>query len=689
MKDRTSNNISSLLNRIVEKFENKKLTEKHNGQYSGMVYTPIPLTEFMVKNIFNIYFEDLWKNFDSHSHKLFQEKFGLDNLDLFLENYPDIKSPLKKKIDNLKILDPACGSGRFLLSAGILILKIYKILQPSSQDFELKRDIIQNVLYGVDLDKSAQIISKLRLMAWLFKGHDKVSSKMKFNIKDVGLKKLEEIANEFNIHFNLFNLDFLLELDSNQKFDFIIGNPPYIENKKILDISYKRKLGATFKSAYRLFDLSILFLEKSLELLKDECGFLSFIMTNKFLAADYGIKIRNILLHNTELKQIINISALPVFIKAASYPIIISLKKQIPNKENTINIQSYKDLNDFVTSKYLNSMHIDQNSIKKLPSHVFPLSGNIELIRYVFSNYKPMSEKIKDLKIIYRPFGFTQWKKFFNNLSESKTSEHDLLLLGTGNVGKFHIKFDKRIRIAKKDIKVSYFNYSEIFKGIWTNINKEKLIFREIAKNLTAVYDPGLYTNITGLYFIKIPSYSTNNLFCLLSILNSKFMDSLFKSLFGTLHMSSGYLRFNGSFIKRLPMPDHFPESLAHVGKINQFLSQLIYDQPKVSFEFQEIKILQTFFIKLADSLVSLLYLKNFFKNAKYSALSDLLAQNQYNFPIIEFKYSKLRHNFPKFKIYEPFELEQGLFSIKKFFTILSNNSQLSKEIKQLISSNF
>jgi hypothetical protein len=480
-------------------------------------------------------------------------------------------------------------------------------------------------------------------------------------------------------------------LDSkiNQKFDFIIGNPPYIENKKILDLDYKRELSNTFKSAYRLFDLSIVFLEKSLKLLKENTGYLSFLMTNKFLAADYGVKIRKIILNKTEIKQIVNISKLPVFAHAASYPIIISLKKGTPHKNNKFIIKSYKNLDDLVEFNDKNSKVIHQSILETLPSKVFPISGNIEVIRYLYSNFKPMSEQIKDLKIIYRPFGFTQWKKYFDNIGESKSSENDLLLIGTGNVGTFHIKFDKRIRIAKKDIKISYFKYTQILEDIWSNMNVEKLIFREIAQNLTVVYDPGIFTNITGLYFIRIPSYSTNDLFCLLSILNSKFMDSIFKSLFSTLHMAGGHMRFNGSFIKRLPMPHHFPESLAYLGKINQVLSQLLYDQTDIYINLQEIEEYHTFFLKLADSLVTLLYLKNFLKYSKYDTLLELLTQPMDYFFNLEFKYSKPRHNLSKFKIYAPFELEKIIFSIKKFFKFLSNNSQMHKEIQQISSLNF
>ena len=689
MKGITSENLSTVFNSIVEDFENNKLKEKEHGQYSGIVYTPIYIADFIVNNLFKIYLNDLCEKYNANSPNLFLEGFDFDIFYSIIKKDPEFKKEWKNKIVHFKILDPACGSGRFLISTGNILLKIFKKLNSNWQEFETKKYIIENILYGVELDRTAQNISKIRLLSWLFSSKNTLISDINYAFKTGVKKNLEKILDDFNIKFNIFSLDFLLDFKLNQKFDFIIGNPPYIENKKILDLNFKRELSNTFKSAYRLFDLSIVFLEKSLKLLKENKGYLSFLMTNKFLAADYGIKIRKIVLNETEIKQIINISKLPIFAHAASYPIIISLKKGTPHKKNKFIIQSYKNIDDLVEFNNINSKVIPQSILEALPSKVFPISGNIEVIRYLFSNFKTMSEQIKDLNIIYRPFGFTQWKKFFDNISESKSSENDLLLIGTGNVGNFHIKFDKRIRIAKKDIKISYFKYTQMLEDTWRNMNVEKLIFREIAQNLTTVYDPGIFTNITGLYFIRIPSYSTNDLFCLLSILNSKFMDLTFKSLFGTLHMSGGHMRFNGSFIKRLPMPNIFPESLAYLGKINQILSQLLYDQTDLHIKFQEIEKYNTFFIKLADSLVSLLYLKNFFKSSKYSTLSKLLTQHREFIPNVEFKYSQPRYNISGFRIYAPFELEQELFSIKNCYKVLNNNPQMIKEIQQISSSNF
>ncbi|MFX0081442.1 MAG: class I SAM-dependent DNA methyltransferase [Candidatus Hodarchaeota archaeon] len=684
------------LNNIIKDFENKKANSKINDRSLGVIYTPEFIVDYIFSNVFKLYFEDFFKNAKTSENN---SSFEFMLQDLSENHY--LKKKFLKKLENIKILDPACGSGRFIISSAKNLYQFYKILDSGLDDYEIKRKILQENLYGIEIEKFAYIITKLRLISWLISGNETKHSLPDFNIKRLSLEKIDKFINRIDVKLNIFNLDFLLELESGM-FDIIIGNPPYVENKK-LDTEYKSKLYERFMSAYKLFDLSVVFIEKSIELLKEN-GYLSLILPNKFLSADYGIKIREILIENIELREIDNSSSLSIFQKAATYPIIIYFKKSNPDDMFEINIRKFDDLDDLLTFNRTKLIKLPQKLIKILPSYVIPISGNIDLIEYLYNKFKLVKDTFRDLKIIYRPYGFLKYSKFFDNISEKSQSDKDLLLIGTGNIGKYHIKFDRRIKIAKRDIGISYFNYDHTFKPIWQELNNEKIIFREIAKDLTCSYDSGIFTNITGLYFIRIPSVNTEILYCLLTILNSNLLDTVFKTLFSSLHMAGGYLRFNGSFIKRLPLPNKFPSFLSQLGKILQLLSQLKYDfdstAPKIvgnpiiekfnHKSYDEIVRYLTFFKRLSNSLVNLLFLDEFYlkSNLDYNLLRDLLDLKiePYKVP---YKFLIPRFYIKNYKIFSLDELDSVLSKIKRLYTRLQNIKGLKNQLNNLMKNNF
>jgi hypothetical protein len=665
----------SILENIINEFENKKFIEKNNNRNRGVIYTPQPIADFMVTNIFRIFFDEF-----PEIQKIFQKNCDYISLKQLFAKNNSLKDRFEIKIRNIKILDPACGTGRYLIAIAKFLFNIYQALELEYTDYSIKKKIIQNHLYGIEIDESASIISKIRLISWIYSDNDTPFLDESIDINS-DLGEIEVYVNRFKLNFNVFNQDYLLEFDS-ADIDIIIGNPPYVENKKILDLEFKKKIKKKFESAYGLYDLSIIFIEKSIELLKIGVGCLSFLTTNKFLSADYGLKIREMLLRDTELKEIINVSSLPIFQKTAAYPIIISFKRRT-NTGNAILIKKFESMKDF---KYLQNERITefpQDSIKNLPSSVIPISPEINLVNFLYTNFKPMIQVIKGLSIIYRPFGFINWAEHFKNISKNKTSNKDLILIGTGNVGKYYIDFKKRIKIAKVNHEISYFSFPSEQKEVWDNLNNEKIIFREIAKDITCVYDPGIYVNLTGLYFLRVPSFKTNDYFCLLSIMNSDIINLVFKALYGTLHMSGGYLRFNGSFIKKLPMPEIFPTSLSYLGKIIQFLSQLrfeILQEPNDEIKLLEIEKLLNFYQSLTNSLVAQLYLQF----EPYDELNKLL-NSPNSVPNIKIKNFKCRFDLPNYLTYLKGELKENLNQINNLFNLLCGNSKLVKQISKCL----
>ena len=688
----------SFAGKLIQSFENNKIFEKEVNRNLGIIYTPNQVVDYIVSNVLRIYFEEL-----INTQNLVKNNINFENFSFLLNKNQNLKAKIKQEIKNIKILDPACGSGRFLVSAANKLYDIYKTLNSEKGEYELRKEIIEKHIYGIEIEKSAYTISKLRLILWLFSKNIKnIPADGEVNIENLKFENLDRVIKIFKLKFNIYNLDFLLDFNSNQfdsGFQIITGNPPYIENKKIKNLNYKKRLIKKFKSAYRLFDISIVFIEKSLELLKQNIGCLSFLTTNKFLSADYGIKIRELLVNNTTLKEIINISSLPVFKNISAYPIIISFLKKKPSNDNSVLIKKFDSLQDMHKNNLSDSKILPQFSIKSLPAKTIPIFGKINLLNYLYDNFKPMAIVIDDLKIVYRPFGFLNYSKYFDNISEMKETDNDLLLIGTGNVGKYHIKFDKHIRIAKKDLKISYFKFVPSFENIWNILISEKLIFREIAKDLTWVYDPGLYANITGLYCLSIPSFSTDQLFSLLAIMNSNTINLTFKSLFSSLHMSGGYLRFNGSFIRRLPLPKEFPLSLSYLGKINQILSQFQYDLNSINLKifknselnqfkdkfYAEINTNLKFYKNLTNTLVNVLYFKDIYSksNIRFNLLTELLYSRDH-IPNIQFKYILPRFNLSKFKTYQNNELNSIFYKINNFYKELNQSDKLLNQMENI-----
>ena len=270
MEESLPHRILIQIENYIESFENEKFHEKNEARNLGIIYTPHQVANFIVSNIFRIYFEKF-----IHSKKRHRNNLSLEEIFLSIIENQKLKEKLSKTIQNLRILDPSCGSGRFLISIAENLYQFYRILEPDFSDFDIKKKIIQKNLFGIEIENSAIIISKLRLIKWLLSTNITNKIFQNLDLESFKLTNLDNTIEHLNIEFNIFTSDFLLEFSSD-KFDFIIGNPPFVENKKIKDIKFKKRLINRYKTAYRLFDLSILFVERSLELLEND-GYLSFI----------------------------------------------------------------------------------------------------------------------------------------------------------------------------------------------------------------------------------------------------------------------------------------------------------------------------------------------------------------------------------------------------------------------------
>ena len=117
-------------------------------------------------------------------------------------------------------------------------------------------------------------------------------------------------------------------------FDIVIGNPPYVRRTE-LNSSMKKMYERKYISAYKQYDLYILFIERALELLKDQST-LCFINPIKFFSSDYGLNIRKIIVNENSLVSVLNVSQINVFENAMTYPCIINIKKGLGIKTKIV-----------------------------------------------------------------------------------------------------------------------------------------------------------------------------------------------------------------------------------------------------------------------------------------------------------------------------------------------------------------
>jgi adenine-specific DNA-methyltransferase len=221
---------------------------------------------------------------------------------------------LKKLSKDLKILDPSCGGGYFLIEA---FIKIKKALNNEIDD----KYIIENMLYGVDIDEFSIFLTKAGII---------FASKCS------------------DVNFNIFNLDYLTDAINLDKFDIIVGNPPYVGHKNS-SMEYKKILYETYSDVfYDKADISYCFFEKSHKLLKTD-GIISFITSRYFMEALYADRMRTYIKNNFDLISLIDFSGKTVFKDAMVSPAIITLLNKFGNK-NTFSYVKYT--NNTLTDKF-------------------------------------------------------------------------------------------------------------------------------------------------------------------------------------------------------------------------------------------------------------------------------------------------------------------------------------------------
>ncbi len=363
---------SDILGQVYEQFLGKviRLTKGHQAKVEekpevkkagGVYYTPTYIVDYIVKNTVGKLVEG--------------------------------KTP--KQAAGLRILDPACGSGSFLLGAYEYLLTWHRdwymkdgldkwstaknatLYQAQGGDWRLttaeRKKILLNNIYGVDIDSQAVEVTKLSLLLKVLEGENEESINQQLKIFHE--RALPDLANNIKCGNSLVGTDYYdgkLIVDQEERnrinpfdwlsgfklimeeggFDVVIGNPPYVR-QEILGSVFKEYAEIHYSVYHGVADLYAYFIEKGVSLLRKN-GIFGYIVANKWLRANYGQPLRE-WLKGQGILEIIDFGDLPVFKNATTYPCILRVRKGEKNTE--FDITDVHSLEGLVLDEYVRKHH--------------------------------------------------------------------------------------------------------------------------------------------------------------------------------------------------------------------------------------------------------------------------------------------------------------------------------------------
>lgn len=323
--EQSISDLEEIKNKVNES-QNLDTLSQSRRKKDGIFYTPDYIVRYIVDNSLGRYLRE-------HEEK-FKEEFKLKD-DINDENYVKREAQAYEKyqsfLQNVKVVDPACGSGAFLVYVFDYLLaenkRVSSILGGglfSSEDY--MKSILKNNIFGVDLNEESVEITKLSL--WLKSAEkDKQLTTLDKNIR-CGNSIIDSVDVVQGKAFNWQKA--FPEVFAVGGFDVVVGNPPYVRQELLSP--YKAYLESNYKVFAGTTDLFAYFYEKSLNILKPN-GLMAFISNTFTKTTGAGEVLRDYLAKNAELVQFIDFGTLVVFEGATTYPIILVLRNSTKKSE--------------------------------------------------------------------------------------------------------------------------------------------------------------------------------------------------------------------------------------------------------------------------------------------------------------------------------------------------------------------
>jgi type I restriction-modification system DNA methylase subunit len=580
------------------------------------------------------------------------------------------------EIFNTKILDFACGSGIFLIEIFEYLenqlINCYK-RNPNSKYRELffiqeqdialtiegKRYIISNCIYGIDIDPEAYEVAKMSLSLKVIDNLDFFENYQELGI--FGKKILKSVGENIKCGNTLIGLDIMDKYPhilENEKqlfrtnpfdwkslegfkeifqikggFDFIVGNPPYVEVKNYNEVyplmhRYIKEQYKTTKNGK--IDLSIAFIERGISLLNPQ-GKMGLIVQSRWFKTTYAKKIRQYITSNSLLSQVIDFKANNIFKNRITYIASLILSKEPKSKIIFKKIsQSVEELPS--TLRELPPYELDNRDFDTIPSEAFNQNPwNFEDSQLLtiraklldkFGNFGAFATVRVGIQVLWDRAYHIKIKSINQNgtltgdtgLQKNVTLEIDAcrpLILNRRfypfckdetdtyvifpykieNGKSTPILFDEFSKIypltsaylnsCKERIRSSVETSPDKEWHLFTRANNHQRIEPKVMIPMTAndtfanvTFNPLNYCDNANMFFIDIEDKSKINLYAIAGLINSTIFSVMARSI--ALAQQNGYFKFNKQFIEPIPFPkEAFKNNLSLVSQIAE-ISQTI-----------------------------------------------------------------------------------------------------------------
>lgn len=562
----------------------------------GVIYTPDIVTRFLVDRTVGI---TLAERFSALLAKHGREApnngdpiFGTKEKEAERAFWRDYAAILRA----LRVLDPACGSGAFLVAAFDLLAAEYRrVVEHLTSlgddiDFDPFDEIVTKNLYGVDLN--AESVDITRLALWLKTARNKhrlqnLEATIKVGNSLIDDPKFTEHPFDWRVAF--------APIFADGGFDAVIGNPPYVRMELIKPI--KPYLERKYVVADERTDLYAYFLERGVGLLRED-GRLGFITSSTFFRTGSGEKLRAFLGDNVGIEAVIDFGDRQIFEGVTTYPAILTLRKgKSPNGGTLSFLKIGEDLPKDLDAAFTTgatvmprarlgrgSWQFEDDKLARLRDKVVkgkktlgeiygaPLRGIVTGFNEAFI----INQETRDRLVKHDQKSAKLLKPFLRgeNIKRWRVEPEGLYLI---NIPKGKIDIDDYPAIRdwlkpfKKDLekratKQKWFELQQAQVAYQSAFEQPKIVYQDItATNPFAIDRSGVYAANT-CYFV--PSLELS----LLSYLNSKVSWFFLASV--TNIARGGYLRLRTDFVEKLPVPLMHKQEKSHLEDFGASCSQ-------------------------------------------------------------------------------------------------------------------